>query len=255
MLDQPRDRHRTQPVARPRGATPFPGHPARTRAPRAAPLLHHLRADLDRLEADVAPSWDAVVEPITRITDRLSLPWGTVGHLMAVRNSDALRAAHATMQPEVVAFSIRLGQSQPIYQALKALQHRGRLGHARRDASAASSSRWCATRSSAASGSRATRRCASTRSRPSSPSCSTRFSNNVLDATKAWALTLRALEEVAGSAAEPARAGGAGRAAGGRASPRREPAPGASRSTRRASCRSCSTAGGATCASSSTAPS
>jgi oligopeptidase A len=160
-------------------------------------LLHHLRLDLDRLEANVAPSWDAVVEPITRITDRLSLPWGTVGHLMAVRNSDALRAAHATMQPEVVAFFIRLGQSKPIYQALKAIQtgdtwatldatQRRIVESLVRDAELGgvglegdAQVRFNAIQTELAE-------------------LSTRFSNNVLDATKAWALTLRSAEEIAG---------------------------------------------------------
>jgi oligopeptidase A len=160
-------------------------------------LLHHLRTDLDRLEAGAAPSWDAVVEPITRITDRLALAWGTVGHLMAVRNSDALREAHATMQPEVVAFSIRLGQSKPIYQALKAIEtgdgwatldgtQRRIIESLVRDAElsgvgleGAAQARFNAIQTELAE-------------------LSTRFSNNVLDATKAWALTLRAPEEIAG---------------------------------------------------------
>ena len=88
-------------------------------------LLADLGAALDRLEVSAAPAWDAVVEPITRMTDRLALAWGTVGHLMGVRNSDALRKAHETIQPEVVAFSIRLGQSKPIYRALKEIEAGG----------------------------------------------------------------------------------------------------------------------------------
>lgn len=32
----------------------------------------------------------------------LSYAWGVVGHLMGVKNSDALRAAHTAMQPAVI---------------------------------------------------------------------------------------------------------------------------------------------------------
>ena len=160
-------------------------------------LLAELAAELDRVEAAAAPSWDAAVEPITRITERLSLAWGTVGHLMGVRNSDALREAHQTVQPEVVAFYIRLGQSKALYHALKGLETgagwaaldgaQQRIVHALvRDAELSgvglegeAQARFNAVQTELAE-------------------LSTRFSNNVLDATKAWALTLRAPDEIDG---------------------------------------------------------
>jgi oligopeptidase A len=165
--------------------------------PAVRALLADLGADLDRLEASAAPTWDAVVEPITSMTDRLSLVWGTVGHLMGVRNSDALRTAQETVQPEVVAFSIRLGQSTPIYRALKGLEsgeawaalddtQRRIVASLVRDAElsgvgleGAAQARFSAIQTELAE-------------------VSTRFSNNVLDATKAWALELRHPEDVEG---------------------------------------------------------
>ncbi len=105
-------------TAPPRFADVVPEHVI----PAIRTLLAELTDELERVEAAAAPSWDAVVEPITRITERLSFAWGIVGHLMGVRNSDALREAHETVQPEVVAFYIRLGQSRPLYRALKALE-------------------------------------------------------------------------------------------------------------------------------------
>ncbi len=165
--------------------------------PAVRALLADLGADLDRLEASAAPTWDAVVEPITSMTDRLSLVWGTVGHLMGVRNSDALRTAQETVQPEVVAFSIRLGQSTPIYRALKGLEsgeawaalddtQRRIVASLVRDAElsgvgleGAAQARFSAIQTELAE-------------------VSTRFSNNVLDATKAWALELRRPEDVEG---------------------------------------------------------
>src|SRR5262245_9360964 len=160
-------------------------------------LLAELGTELDRLEASAAPGWDAVVEPITRITDRLALAWGTVGHLMAVRNSDALREAHATVQPEVVAFYIRLGQSKPLYQSLKAIQTgEGWTGLAPTQRRIVES----LVRDAELSG-------VGLEGDPQArfnviqtelAELSTRFSNHVLDATKAWALTLRTAEEIAG---------------------------------------------------------
>ena len=90
------------------------------------PALRHLLAQLEtalsRLETQAQPTWTGLIEPLERIEDRLSITWGTVGHLMGVRNSDALRQAYQEVQPEVVQFSMRLGQSQGLYQELKVLQ-------------------------------------------------------------------------------------------------------------------------------------
>ena len=51
-----------------------------------------------------------------------------LGHRWAshgVKNNEALRQAHHTVQPEVVQFSLRFGQSPALYQGLKSLQASG----------------------------------------------------------------------------------------------------------------------------------
>ena len=70
----------------------------------------------------MTPTWSGLVEPLERIGDRLGRPWGTVSHLKAVRDSEALRAAVDTVQPEKVALGLRLAQSAPLYGAFKALR-------------------------------------------------------------------------------------------------------------------------------------
>src|SRR5688572_14656760 len=85
-------------------------------------LLADLESDLKQLEDQLQPTWAGLVEPFERIEDRLSRTWGVVGHLMGVQNSDALRQAQQAAQADVVQFLMRLGQSQAIYQGLKALQ-------------------------------------------------------------------------------------------------------------------------------------
>jgi len=85
-------------------------------------LLAGLEAALQQLEATVEPTWAGLVEPLERLTDQLNVTWGIVGHLMGVKNSVELRQAHQTVQPDVVQFSMRLGQSPAIYQRLKALK-------------------------------------------------------------------------------------------------------------------------------------
>ena len=49
------------------------------------PGLQHIIADLDtelsKLEESVKPTWEGLVEPLERISDRISRAWGTVSHL------------------------------------------------------------------------------------------------------------------------------------------------------------------------------
>lgn len=85
-------------------------------------LLDELAGELDVLEAGIEPTYEGIVAPLERLNDRLGFAWGAVEHLMSVRNSDALRDAHGSVQPDVIAFGLRLGQSRPIYDALDSLR-------------------------------------------------------------------------------------------------------------------------------------
>ncbi len=85
-------------------------------------LLARLEGDLTALEANVVPTWAGLVEPLERLGDALAWSWGLVGHLMGVKNSDELRRAHEAVQPEVVRFAVRLGQSRPLYEGFRALR-------------------------------------------------------------------------------------------------------------------------------------
>lgn len=85
-------------------------------------LLEETDAERQRLEADLQPTWAGLMRPLEQLENRLSLAWGVVGHLMGVQNSEALRQAHQEVQGEVIQFWMRLGQSQTLYQGLKALK-------------------------------------------------------------------------------------------------------------------------------------
>lgn len=85
-------------------------------------LLEQLHGELDDLEANVQPTWEGCVDPLERIVDRISRAWGTVSHLKAVKDSEALRKAVEEVQPERVKLSLRLSQSRPLYEAFKAMK-------------------------------------------------------------------------------------------------------------------------------------
>src|SRR5919108_1963811 len=160
-------------------------------------LLAELATALQQLEAQAQPTWEGLVEPLERLTDRLNVTWGIVGHLMGVKNSAELRQAHQTVQPDVVQFSMRLGQSPAIYQGLKALK---------------ASSAWSSCDPAqqrivdslirdaelAGVGLQGQERERFNEIQQELARLGTTFSNHVLDATKAFALTLDRPEDVEG---------------------------------------------------------
>ncbi len=85
-------------------------------------LLATVDAQLTEIEKNIVPTWGGLVEPLDRLSEKLNWAWGIVGHLMGVQNSPELRTAYETSQPNVIKFFMRLGQSQPIYQGLKQIQ-------------------------------------------------------------------------------------------------------------------------------------
>jgi len=160
-------------------------------------LLTELEQELTTLETQVKPTWTGLVEPLQKLQERLTWSWGIVGHLMGVKNSPELRTAHATVQPNIVQFINKLNQSQAIYQGFKQLRN---------------SQEWEQLDS-------AQKRIVETAIRDAELSgvglqgeerdqfnaiqlelaeLSTQFSNHVLDATKAFSLTLTTPEEIAG---------------------------------------------------------
>ena len=81
-------------------------------------LIAEVHAGLDAFEAAPQATWAGTMTRIATLTEPLRLSWGVVGHLMSVRNAPELRAAHAAMQGEVVKTWVRLGQSRALYEAL-----------------------------------------------------------------------------------------------------------------------------------------
>ncbi|MGP1387548.1 MAG: M3 family metallopeptidase [Thainema sp.] len=179
------------------GLPPFDQIKAEHVGPGIKQILSELDEELTRLEAQVVPTWESLVEPLTAMEERLTWSWGVVSHLMGVKNSPELREAYETMQPDVVKFSNRLGQSKPIYEAFKALragQNWDQLESAQqrivesaiRDAELAGVGLDGETKERF------------NQIQEELAELSTKFSNNVLDATKAFHLTLTQREDVDG---------------------------------------------------------
>lgn len=86
-------------------------------------LLADGRALIERLTADAVPAtWDAFAAPLGDGIENLSRAWGIVGHLHSVNDVPEWREAYNGMLPEVSRFYAELGQNLKLFAKYKALR-------------------------------------------------------------------------------------------------------------------------------------
>lgn len=161
-------------------------------------LIEELDAELDAIEANVDPSWSGLIERIEGMGERLGFAWGLVGHLMGVQNSDALRDAHSEVQGEVITFGLKLAQSRPIFEGLKALSESDSFASLDPAQQRIVESLLREARH-AGVGLSESDRVRFNEINAELGELATSFSNHVLDATKAFGLVLRDPAEMAGT--------------------------------------------------------
>ena len=154
-----------------------------------AQLCNHQQEMIAALERSALDAYASVFIPLADATEPLSWAWGVVNHLMAVRNSPALRDAHAAVQPQVIQTFLKVSQSKPIYQAAVRIRESaaftGLPAAAQRVVTG-----WIRDARLAGVALTEADRAAYETTALELSELSTRFSNQVLDATKAWRLTL-----------------------------------------------------------------
>ncbi len=85
-------------------------------------LLASSRAVIEQLVASsAAPDWDNFVSPLYDATEKLNRAWGQVGHLNAVMNSAGLREVYNANLPKVTQFYTEYGQNQRLFERFKQL--------------------------------------------------------------------------------------------------------------------------------------
>ncbi len=84
-------------------------------------LLERASAEFSAFEEGVEPTWEGIFGRLREIVEPLEFAWHVTGHLMGVQNSDELREVYEGLQPDVVEFFTRMGQSGATYAALEAL--------------------------------------------------------------------------------------------------------------------------------------
>ncbi len=161
-------------------------------------LLAENRALIERITASPeAPGWDDFVQPLEDANERLFRAWGQVSHMNAVMNSAELREVYNATLPKIAQYGTELSQHEGLFRKYKELRTSPsfavltparvrvvenrlrdfRLGGAELSDADKASFKTIAERLA---------------------ELSSKFSDNVLDATNAFALYVRDAAEVAG---------------------------------------------------------
>jgi oligopeptidase A len=86
-------------------------------------LLEENRALVSRLTQGGTPStWNDFVAPMEDANERLGRAWGQVGHLNSVMNSPELREAYNGNLPKITQYYTELGQNQTLFEQFRKLR-------------------------------------------------------------------------------------------------------------------------------------
>lgn len=113
----------TNPLLELEGLPPF----SKIRPEHVEPAIDTLLAECRRtvaglLESDGPWRWDNLVQPIEDVEDRLSRAWSPVSHMNSVVNSEPLREAYNACLPKLSEYGTEMGQNEALYQAFRALR-------------------------------------------------------------------------------------------------------------------------------------
>ena len=106
-------------------AMTFPNWGEFTPAKAAADLPRQLAAAEKRvaeIEQSNPTDFENLVWALNDATRELNLTWGMLSHMTSVMNSDEWRKVEEEMQPKMVEFGLRMGQSKAIYEAAKKIK-------------------------------------------------------------------------------------------------------------------------------------
>jgi oligopeptidase A len=104
------------------GLPRFPDFRVDRVTPAVGQLLGENRALIERITgADVPPTWRDFVQPLEDANERLHRAWGIVGHLNAVMNNPELREVYNANLSKVTQYYTELGQHQGLFAKFKAL--------------------------------------------------------------------------------------------------------------------------------------
>lgn len=164
--------------------------------------LDAAHAEFNRIESTLKQkagvALEAILDTLDDIDEAIHKVWSPVSHFYGVKNSPELRTAYETVQPKLVEFGLRASQSRPLYEAYQSIRHNEaawkKLTRAKQRII---EQRLFSARKSGVGLDGKDKERFNEYSQELAQ-LSTKFSNNVLDSTKAWSMILTTAEEVAG---------------------------------------------------------
>jgi len=85
-------------------------------------VLTENRAALSKILAtNKTYTWDTLLQPLEDLQDKINHAWSPVSHLNAVLNNEALREAHNACLPKLSEYGTELGQNRPLFEAYQAI--------------------------------------------------------------------------------------------------------------------------------------
>eukprot|EP00571_Detonula_confervacea_P016135 CAMPEP_0172311764 /NCGR_PEP_ID=MMETSP1058-20130122/15761_1 /TAXON_ID=83371 /ORGANISM="Detonula confervacea, Strain CCMP 353" /LENGTH=741 /DNA_ID=CAMNT_0013025049 /DNA_START=152 /DNA_END=2377 /DNA_ORIENTATION=- len=177
--------------------------------PAMTSILEQLEKDFASMETTMSEEgskgYDDVLPVVEKMQHPLGYAWGIASHLNGVKNGDELRAAYEENQPKIVEASMKFSQSKPLYDALVKVQE-GWAGQEEKEDDFVTAQKKRAVENSLRGmklggvgleeGAPEQIRFKEIKMRFAE--LSTAFSNNVLDATKAWGHSVTDAADVEG---------------------------------------------------------
>lgn len=186
------------PLIENKGIADFPNIKAEHVEPAIDFLVDKFESGLLEIENNSeAATWDNVIVPLEEINEMYHRIWGPISHLKGVRSEDSLRNAYEKALPKVIALGLKSGQSQKLYKKLKDLKE-GSDWAKFSDAQKRTIEGNLINQELSGIGLNKEKQDRFNEIQRELSKLSTDFSNNVLDATKAWEKVLTAKEEVKG---------------------------------------------------------
>jgi oligopeptidase A len=117
------------PLLTPTAASPLPAFD-RIRPEHAEPAVDAILAEnrsklaalLAAVPASPSAAWDALLEPLQDMGERLARAWGPVVHLFSVTSTADWRSAHNACLPKVTQYHVDLSQNEALFRAYVSLE-------------------------------------------------------------------------------------------------------------------------------------
>ncbi|GAX10024.1 oligopeptidase A [Fistulifera solaris] len=196
----------TNPLLQQEGLPRFAEIDPQDLTPAVEELLKKLEHDFQSLETKLSASTDNIeYESVLPEVEKMQFPigytWGVAGHLNAVKNGDELREAYQANQPKIVKALTQFKQSKPVFAALSAIEEKQKVAD---DDSFYTQQKKRAVENSLRSmklggvGLEGEAKETFNTMKMRLAELATKFSNNVLDETKAFSLTLTDASQMEG---------------------------------------------------------